>query len=184
MALRGIKMVKKIKLENETILAFGLIVVAILLRLLPHPANFAPVAAVSLFAGAKLNKKYAIWIPLAIMMVSDLFLGLHSTIAFTWGSFALIGLLGLWLKGRDNIGNIFAGALTGSLLFYFVTNFGVWIATPLYQKTLTGLLDCYVMAIPFFRNTLMSDILFAGALFGAYELAKVLLLKNKAVQAE
>lgn len=174
-------MVKKIKIENETILAFSLIVVAILFRLMPHPANFAPVAAVSLFAGAKLNKKYAIWIPLLIMIVSDIFLGLHSTIAFTWGSFALIGLLGLWLKGRENIGNILVGALTGSLLFYFVTNFGVWAATPLYAKTLNGLVSCYVMAIPFFRNTLMSDLFFAGVLFGTYELAKSFLPQSKRI---
>lgn len=159
------------RILDENTIAIGLIIIAVLLRVLPHPANFAPVGAVALFAGVYLKKSYAIWLPLAIMIISDLFIGLHSVVAFTWGSFVLIGLIGLWIRERKTVPNVVFGTLTGSFLFFFITNFGVWGFAPLYAKTWSGLMQCYVMAIPFFRNTLLSDLFFVGVLFGAYEVS-------------
>lgn len=160
-------------LDNGIVIA--LVVLAVLFRLLPHPANFAPVGAIALFGGAYLNKRQALWLPLAAMIVSDLFIGLHSTILFTWGSFLMIALLGIAVGKSKTVPNVIYATISGSLLFYFVTNFGVWVATPLYSKTLSGLAQCYIMAIPFLRNTLLSDLVFVGALFGSYELATHLL---------
>lgn len=156
--------------ENQIVI--GLIMIAILFRLIPHPANFAPIGAIAFFGGVYLKKKQALWLPLAAMVLSDLIIGLHSTILFTWGSFILIALIGMAISKRKNIGNVVFGTISGSLLFFFITNFGAWIATPWYPKTLVGILECYTMAIPFFRNTLISDLFFVGALFGAYELSK------------
>lgn len=175
MAVRLVEKVKTVLGENS--LALGLIGIGVMLRLLPlltsgHLGNnFAPVGAIALFGGVYLGKKYALWLPLVIMMISDVFLGYHSLIVLTWGSFALIGLIGLWLRKHKNIPNIVFGTVTGSLLFFFITNFGVWAATTMYPKTLDGLVQCFVMAVPFFRNTLASDMFYVAAFFGAYELA-------------
>lgn len=174
MEIRGNKVLKKIANNiTENQLAIFLIIVAVLLRLMPHPANFAPIGAIALFGSFYLNKKTAIWLPLIAMITSDLIIGLHSTILFTWGGFVLISLLGIFLKKRKSVGKVLAGTIIGSFVFYFVTNFGVWAVTPLYEKTLQGLINCYVMAIPFFRNTVASDIFYVTMFFGAYELAKI-----------
>src|SRR3989344_5782363 len=102
------------KLINPT-LVIGLAVAA---RLLPHLPNFAPIAAMALFGGAYLNRKYAIVIPLVAMFLSDIFIGFYSPAVMTsvYGSFALVGLLGVWLKKRKNPGNVIAAAIGSSLL--------------------------------------------------------------------
>jgi hypothetical protein len=174
----AVEKIKKFISENG--LAIGLIVAGVMIRLLPlltggHLGNnFAPVGAIALFGGVYLGKRYALWLPLIIMMVSDVFLGYHSLILLTWGSFALIAMLGLWLRNHKNIPNIVVGTVTGSLLFFFITNFGVWAFTGMYAKSFAGLVQCYVMAVPFFRNTLASDLFYVAAFFGAYELAMYL----------
>ncbi|MDD3480605.1 MAG: hypothetical protein PHW75_00025 [Patescibacteria group bacterium] len=169
---------------TEHQIAIFLIVIAVLLRILPHPANFAPIGAIALFGGVYLKRKEALWLPLAAMMVSDALIGMHSTIAFTWGSFLLIALIGTSISKKKNVTNVVFGTLAGSFLFFFITNFGVFVATPLYTKTIHGLLECYVMAIPFFRNTLLSDLFFVGVLFGAYELAKAIITKRVVTAGE
>lgn len=173
MEIRRTQILKKIIAKlSENQIAIFLVLVAILFRLIPHPANFAPIGAIALFGGVYLKHKQAMWLPLAAMIVSDLIIGLHSTIIFTWGSFLLIAGIGMYLKSRKNLKNIVLGTVLGSLVFYFVTNFGVWAATPLYAKTTQGLIQCYLMAVPFFRNTLASDIFYVVVFFGAYELVK------------
>lgn len=144
------------------------IIIAALMRLVPHPANVAPIGAMALFSGSYLPKKYALIIPLAAMIISDFFLGFHSTIMWVYGSFLLIGLLGMQLRNKANAGNVFLATAASSLLFYFVTNFGVWISTEMYPKTWEGLLQCYVMGLPFLRNTVIGDGLYSAVLFGGY----------------
>ena len=147
------------------------------IRLLPHPANFVPIGALALFGGSYLPKKYALTIPLAIMLVSDIFLGFHSTMPYVYGSFILISFIGVTLKNRVNFTNVFLASLTSSVLFYLITNLGVFLSTNLYPKTTTGLLDCFIMAIPFFRNTLLGDLFYNGMFFGIFALAKRLYFK-------
>lgn len=173
-------MVKKAqKLLNENLLAVVLIIGAVLLRLLPHPANFAPITAMALFGGTYLKKKQALWLPLVAMIVSDAFLGLHNLVLFTWGSFLVVGLIGLWLKKNKGIANTIVATLTSSFLFFFVTNLAVWKFTPLYPQTVPGLVRCFEMAIPFFRNTITGDLFYVGVLFGAYELAASFMFSKK-----
>ncbi|HEX8965231.1 MAG TPA: DUF6580 family putative transport protein [Patescibacteria group bacterium] len=147
------------------------IALAVILRLIPHIPNVAPIAAMALFGGVYLNKKYALIVPIIAMMISDIFLGFHNTMIFVYGSFILTGLIGLYLRNHKNIATVIAASVTSSILFFLITNFGVWLMSGMYAKTLTGLMDAYVMGIPFFRNTVLGDLSYVGILFGSYEFA-------------
>jgi hypothetical protein len=155
----------------QLIIALCLIIMGVSLRLLPHPANFAPVTAIAIFGGAVLPRKLALWVPLLAMIVSDAVIGFYSTMYITWGCFALIALASsLWLKKPTLIkGGIVT--LCSSLFFYVATNFAVWVSSGMYPHTWSGLVNCYVMAVPFFRNTLLSDVIYTSLLFGVYALA-------------
>lgn len=150
-------------------LALSLIICGILLRFAGHTPNFTPVAAIALFSGVYLSKKYAFIVPLALMIVSDIFLGMHNVVIFTWGGFALTTALGLWLKNRKTVKGVAGASIVSSLLFYLISNFGVWLMG-WYPRTVRGLLDCYIMAIPFLRNFTLATLMYAGVFFGLYEL--------------
>jgi hypothetical protein len=152
------------------------ILVAVLMRLLPHPPNFTPIAAMALFGGVYLNKKYAFAIPLGAMFISDIFLGFHSAMPYVYGSFILTGAIGLWLKNHKSAKNIICASLISSILFFLITNFGVW-AGGWYPQNLNGLLESYIMGIPFFKNTVLGDLIYTGVFFGAYELVQLLIAR-------
>jgi len=149
-------------------LALILVVMAVIFRFIPHIANFSPILAIALFGGAYLNKKHALLLPLALMMITDLFIGMHNTILFTWGSILLISGLGMLLRQKKNVLNISLSALSSAVLFFIISNFGVWIMG-WYPRTLNGLISCYTLAIPFFRTTIASTLIFSFVLFGIYE---------------
>ena len=151
------------------ITAVIIILFAALSRIIPHPANFAPIAAIALFSGAYLDKKYAFIIPAAAMLLSDIILGFHSGMIWVYGSFALIALMGLWLKNNKKLLTVTGTALASSVLFFIVTNFGVW-AGGMYGYSVNGLVQCYTMAIPFFRNSAAGDMIYVAVMFGLYEL--------------
>ncbi len=151
-------------------LAYALIILGFFVRLIPHVPNTAPVAAIAIFAGAYLDKRLVPWVPLVIMMASDLIIGLHDVVLYTWGAFILIGFMGMWLKGRKTPANIFFATVGSALVFFMISNFGVWLTW--YPHTWRGLTDCYIKALPFLRNTLAGNLLFAFLLFGSYELAR------------
>lgn len=159
-------------------LALSLILIGILLRFAPHAPNFTPVAAIALFGGAYLNRKYSLFAPLVLMMISDVFLGFHNVIPFTWGSFILIAILGIWLKKHKSILAAAGASVASSLLFFVITNFGVWVMG-WYPHTLKGLLDCYIMGLPFLRNFTLATVLYAFAFFAAYELIARLVKETK-----
>jgi hypothetical protein len=150
-----------------------LILAAALSRLLPHPDNFTPIAAMALAGGVYLEKRFALIVPLAALVISDIFIGFHNTILFVYGSFILIGFMGIWLKSHKKFFPVLGTALFSSILFFVITNFGVWLTGGgwFYQRTWQGLVECYVMAIPFFRNTFAGDLVFTGVLFGLFELS-------------
>jgi hypothetical protein len=150
-------------------LALILVVIAVAFRLIHHLANFSPILAIALFGGVYLNRKYALALPLVLMMFTDIILGLHNTIVFTWGSIFLISGLGILLKQKKSALNITLSALSSAVIFFIITNFGVWLMG-WYPRTLNGLISCYTLAIPFFRTTMASTLLFSFGLFGIYEL--------------
>lgn len=155
----------------QSAIALSLIALGVSLRLLPHPANFAPIAAIAIFGGAMLPRRLAVWVPLAAMMVSDSFIGFYSLIWVTWGCYALIALASShWLR-KPTLRKGVLATLGASLFFFIVTNFAVWAASGMYAHTWHGFVQCYVLAIPFFRNTLASDLCYTALLFGLYALA-------------
>ncbi len=156
------------------------IALAVILRLVPHMPNVAPIAAMALFGGVYLNKKYALIVPLVAMFLSDIFLGFHNVMPFVYGSFLVSGLLGLLVRNHKSFINITGVTLLSSVIFFTVTNFGVWVMGNMYPHTLSGLMTCYAMGVPFFRNTLVGDLFYAGVLFGSYELV-LHLVKGQAI---
>ena len=149
-------------------LAIILITVGILLRLAPHAPNFTPVAAIALFGGAYLKKRYALIVPLALMIVSDMFIGMHDIFLFTWAGFILTAILGFWVRKQNNVTRIACASLLSSLAFFVISNFGVWVMG-WYPRTLSGLINCYIMAIPFLRDFTISTMLYTAVFFGSYE---------------
>ena len=155
------------------IFAFALILLAAASRLLPHPPNVAPITALALFGAVYLDKKHTFLVPMAAMLISDYFIGFYAGIAWVYVSFIAVGFVGLLLRRRRGLLQTAVAAAAGSVLFFVVTNFGVWISSQVsYPHTLSGLLQCYVAAIPFFRNTLLGDAAYVCLLFGAFETAK------------
>ena len=147
--------------------AIALLLVGVISRILVHTPNFNPVIALALFGGMYLKKRDALWMPLALMIISDLLLGLHNTIFFTWGSVLLISMMGSWQKENKAFSMLAVKTLAAPVLFFLVTNFGSWLA--MYPKTIDGLIQCYIAAIPFFRNSLVSAILYSVVLIASYE---------------
>lgn len=143
---------------------------AVILRLLPHPPNVAPIAAMALFGGVYLNKKYALIVPIVALFISDLLLGFYASMPYVYGSFLLTGLIGIWLRKHKNIPNVILATITSSILFFLITNFGFFLTNDLYPKTVVGQIEAYTMAIPFFRNTLLGDLGYVALFFGSYEL--------------
>ena len=141
------------------------------LRLIPHPWNFSPLVALALFSGAYLKSRWGAAALLAVLFLSDAILGFHVTMPFTWGAAALVMFLGRRVGGAFSPA-VFGGALGGSLVYFFLTNLGVFLLENLYPKTWAGLWECYVMALPFFRNSVAGDLVYTAALFGVFHIAR------------
>ena len=156
-----------------------LILLAAASRLLPHPPNFAPVAAIGLFAGAMLDRRAAWTVPFAALLLSDLVLGLYKPMGMFWNYLAFAACLtigsGLLAKHRS-LARISGATLASALVFFVLSNFGM-VATGYYPFTWAGVLECYAAAIPFLRNTLTSDVLFVAVLFGGHALLTRLVAK-------
>ena len=169
------------------------ILIAAISRIIPHPFNFTPIAAMALFGGACLeNKKLAFIIPLLAMFISDCILqaisgiGFHNTMFFVYGCFVIAVGLGFMLKQNNNAGRTVLFSVISSCIFFAVTNFATWWlegsnGAPLYVHTVQGLINCFVAAIPFynnsilgsfFLNTIMGDLFYCGVLFGSLYFAK------------
>jgi hypothetical protein len=157
-------------------LAYFFILFGAALRVLPHPANFTPIGASALFGGVYLKKRYALILPMAAMIISDFFIGFDSLESrlVIYGSFLLIGLIGLWIRNHKNIFTIIGGSVMGSVLFYLITNL-VWLyPAKMYPHTWAGQIASYTNALPFFRGTLSGDLFYVAMLFGSYEFVKYL----------
>ena len=159
--------------------ALSLIALAVLARLIPHPANVAPIVGMALFSGAffgrsgggvRTSKAGAILLPLAAMFISDLALGVHDQMVSVYGSIVLVSFIGFALAEKRTAGRVIAASIASSTLFFLITNFTVWLAGEMYAKTGAGLVECYTLALPFYRNGLIGDLAYSGLLFGAWAL--------------
>ena len=143
---------------NKNLFLVSLIFFAILSRFLPHPPNFTPIAAIALLSSKGFSNRWVVFlIPIVSLFISDLFIGLHATIPFVYISFILIALLGIYVK-KINIVSV----LLSSTIFFLVSNFGVWLLY--YPNSTEGLVQCYTMALPFFLNTVLGDLVYGALL--------------------
>lgn len=159
---------------HHWVLPLGIIGVGILMRLIPHLPNFAPITAIAIFGGLYLGRKYALVLPLIIMLISDFFLGFHDTIFFVYVSFMISGLLGLWARKQKTAGRILLITVVSSVLFFLITNLGVWLVSGMYEKSPRGLLEAFLLALPFFRNTIFGDLLYTTTFVLLFELLEYL----------
>ena len=153
-------------------------------RVLPHPYNFTPLIAVTLLSSHALsNKLLVITIPIFGFWLSDLFMNniiyagyykdltiFNSGMIWTYGAIVLVALLGNSFLDKISSGKVALASLSGSTLFYLISNFGVWAFSPMYAKTLFGLIQCYSLALPFYGTSLIGDLIYCGILFGSYQL--------------
>jgi hypothetical protein len=166
----------------------AVVLLAALTRLIPHPPNFAPITAMALFGAATLtDKRVAFLMPLLALFVSDVCIeilhrmglmaswGFYSGMWVTYTAFLLITVIGLLIRHRRSASTIAAATFAGSVAFFVVSNFGVWLTGNLYPHTLEGLLTCYTAAIPFFPNTLLGDAVYSTVLVGGFAFAERLL---------
>lgn len=158
-----------LKLRVSALIA--IILAAAATRLIPHPPNVTSIAAIALFGGAYFSDKwFAFVVPLSALFLSDLFIGFYPHMEFVYVSFALVVCIGIWLQKRRTILAVGGATFASSLLFFLMTNFGVWYFQSLYPKTLDGLLSCYVAGLPFFENSVQGDLIFSAVLFGSFTL--------------
>lgn len=156
-------------MKNIFALAF-IIGSAVVLRLIPHVPNFAPIGAMALFGGAHLQKRYAFFLPLLVMILSDIFLGFSASTPSVYVSFLITVGIGMWLKNHSSMQNIILASLISSTIFYLLTNFNFWYPQALYPRTFSGMMESYIMALPFFRPTVFGDLFYTTLFFGGYEL--------------
>ena len=175
---------------KKIILPLLIIFVAVLIRLFPHPPNFAPITAMALFGGAYLNKKYSIAFVFITLLISDYLLLyahpyspqifnfskiysplllIHGSTIFVYASFLIFAGIGVWLSSHKTAKNIITASLLSSILFFLITNFNFFYTSSLYSKTINGMIQSYIMAIPFFKNTLLGDLFYVTMFFGSFE---------------
>ena len=164
---------KNIFLSSKFLIISSAIILAGLSRLIPHLPNFTPLAAMSLFGGALLNdKKLAFIIPIAAMILSDAIIGFHQQMWGVYLSFVLIIMIGLRAGSNIKTSSMIGNSLVGSVVFFIITNFAVWLPGNFYPLSLSGLFECYVAAIPFFGNSILGDLFYNTVLFGGFFLIK------------
>ena len=148
-------------LKNE-IFPIGLILILALSRLMPHPDNFTPIIALAIMSSyffKNINFSYAIM--LFSMLLADFFIGFYSHMLFVYLSLFLIVLIFFKISKKINYKNLFIFSFFGSVIFFLISNFGVWLVGNLYERNINGLIECYFMAIPFFKNTIISTLIFS-----------------------
>ncbi len=162
-------------------LSVGAVILAMVSRFLPHPWNFTPVGATFLFCGFATRRPSSLVLPLAAYVASDIALDLFVYrmplgvgALFVWLGFALVWLIGRALRRSPSLWALYTASLAGSIAFFLVSNFGVWLGGPMYPRTLAGLSAAYTAAIPFFQNTIVGDLIYNTILFGLAAMLVVL----------
>jgi hypothetical protein len=151
---------------NQILLVISFVALAVLSRLVSHQWNFTMMGAVALFAGAFLTRKlFAAATVILSLLISDYFIGFHNQMLVVYGSFLAMAFAGSFLNLSSSRLKVLSTSFIGSILFFVLTNLAVWLENSMYPQTLNGLVDCYVMGIPFFRNQFVSDLFFTSVFF-------------------
>ena len=157
-----------IKIMKKNILPIGLILILTLSRIIPHPLNFTPIIAVAIMSGYFFKNVYLSFSILLIsMLIADIFLGFYENMIFVYASLLLIAFIFYKISKKINFKNLFIYSFSGSVIFFVISNFGVWVlqspgvSNIPYELSLSGLAECYILAIPFFPNTFLSTLIFA-----------------------
>ena len=157
--------------KNSVYLALGLVALLTLSRLIPHPPNFTPILGMAVFSGAIISKRIiAYLVPLAAMLLSDLYLGFHASMPIIYFSLAVCVLIGTFIEARVSILNSFLSISFGVIIFFLITNFMVWYGSGMYEHSISGLMTCYFMGLPFVQNTFISSILYGMGAFLIYDI--------------
>ncbi len=157
-------------MERNIKISIGIFFALALSRFIPHPPNFTSLIALSFYIPAFLGRKYILALIFSFF-ITDLVIGFHNTMLFTWGSVLIIGIFSnFFLK---NIILRISGALLGATIFYVVTNFGVWLLSDMYNLSFDGLLSAYILALPFFGYSVISTLLFSSLIETIYSFKTV-----------
>jgi len=155
-------MYNKLNISYKNLFPIGIILILTLSRLIPHPPNFTPLIAIAILSAYLFANIYiSLIIILVSMLLSDLFIGFYNHVLFVYGALFLISYFIYKIKIKIKFRNLFFFCFGSSLVFFLVSNFGVWFLGALYEKNFNGLINCYILAIPFFKNTFLPTIIFA-----------------------
>jgi len=155
--------------KNKVLAAFILVSFGVILRLLMvefvNIPNLEIITAFALISGALLGGIFTFVVPLSIIAITDMYIGNNIVLIFTWSAFAVIGIFGWFLRNRKTSHYRFIAEMTGigiisSLFFYLYTNFGWWLLSNTYTHTWQGLINCYVMGLPFLKTNLLGTLFF------------------------
>ena len=158
--------------KNEIITVSIMVAIAAATRFLPHPPNFTAIGGMALFGAATLtNKKLAFLVPIMAMLISDLFIP-NGVDLSVYTAFIVIAAMGLLISNKKGPMPVIVGSISASVIFFAISNFGVWASQAMYTKNTIGLITCFEAAIPFFPNTLAGDLFFSSLLFSSYAIIK------------
>jgi hypothetical protein len=172
-----------IKTQPGILVVISVIIAGAFCRFIPHWPNFTPIAAMALFGGAYLGRKHlAFLVPFAAMLISDIFLGFHKDMWAVYTAFAVTVLIGTLIRDHVKVTRIIAGSLASSIIFFLLTNFAAWNASPFYPQTFAGLMQSYIaglaffnngsLGISFFINEIAGALFYNGLFFGSYAMAR------------
>jgi hypothetical protein len=169
--------------KASRIVSVLLVFIGVIGRLIPHVPNLTPMMAIALFSTTYLGLRYSLFVFVSTMFVADIVIGLYQwqIMLAVYACFMTAAGIGLWIKKYKSISVIAIGTVASSLLFFLVTNWAVWQFSGMYEHSRAGLWQCYIMALPFFRNSLVGDLLYTGIFFGVYELARMRYTMHKNV---
>jgi len=156
------------KALEGNIFPISLILILAFSRLIPHPPNFTPIIAMAVMSSFFFRNVYLSLATLFIsMLLADAFIGFYNNMLFVYFSLLLITIIFFKINYKINYKNLFIFTFSGTLIFYLISNFGVWATGNLYEKNINGLINCYFLAIPFFKNSIISTIIFSYTTFFA-----------------
>ena len=175
-----------LSLDGRSLTCFFLIILAVATRVVPHPAGVTSVGAIGLFSGAYLGYRRAWLVPVAALLLSDIFIGFYEPLIMlaVYGGFALSAIIGrIFLFQKRSVLRAGGATLAGAVVFFILSNLGVWGTGLHYPLTIAGMVECYLQAVPFFWRTLLGDMFYVAVLFGSCEFIQARLDHWRATQS-